>query len=239
MKFDNRSYLLSAAILVLLVVGVVIWTGGDTEDSTDQQESQGLVYESELERDAEDETLVRGDGYSMVVPVDWHILESIVYPRGANGMLIRSTVVNADPEVPLTESPVFLRIFDIEKGERSFDEVVTEFSTSKETLEEAVENIQANPDSPNAGITASDIYQSLTPGEFKGRDGYVLEWGCKKPCSGDGEAPAVRSQYIDDGEHAWILMATVGYSEEAEAALLEAKAITDTFELDSMLDSIE
>jgi len=239
MKFDNRSYLLSAAILILLVVGIVIWTSKDTQEPSAESGSTGLEYVSELERDDEDETLMRGEGYSMVVPLDWHILESIVYPRGINGMLIRSTVVNADPDVPLTESPVFLRVYDIEKNERSFEEVVTEFSTSKETLEEAVENIQATPDSPNAGITASDIYQSLTPGEFKGREGYVLEWGCKKPCSGNGEAPAVRSQYIDDDERVWILMATVGYSDKSEAALLEAKEIMDSFELDSMLDPIE
>ncbi|HBR80393.1 MAG: hypothetical protein UX09_C0041G0003 [Candidatus Uhrbacteria bacterium GW2011_GWE2_45_35] len=131
-----------------------------------------------------------------------------------------------DPDV------VILDISYLEKGEKTFDEIVKEFALNEDQAALQIEFMKESATPPYNEITTEDIVVTTEQVELKnGVEAKKITFQCLKVCYIEGPAYTIIQYFINDEDKIYKLEAKTATTEKTETLLLVAEQVVKTFEV--------
>jgi len=199
----------------------------EVEENISDDEDVATKNQDTLVKDG---SLVMGDGFSLTIPEEWIVTPMSSPTRISDGRYtygwIKSGVMDdayGDPDI------IMLTIEDVEKEERTYEEIVAEYGWDQTDIDERVTFMQENAHPPYNALSGEDVSVLSGKVTIQNQEANYSEIRCEHVCFIEGSAMTTGLYFIDAEELVYLVRISVGTNEYTDTHLEQAEEVVKTF----------
>jgi len=186
-----------------------------------------------LRREA-DGTTVRGNSFTLDVPLTWAVGDVAVDQREADGRMEYGYIANRQPQaMDSGDDLVMISIYDVLKDDAtSYDDVVAQHAWDAEDVQNIVSFMQSEAADIYPDFSEADVAVALEDETIGDTPVKKATLSCLKPCYIEGGASNSSYYFVDALDRVYLIYVYAPQSEQTDELLSQADAVIKTFRVE-------